>query len=199
MTKQAKKEQELTILRTVFKKKRFPKYIFSEKPDFIVHHKKDFGVEITEYYPDETMARMHNRPNYAQEVTNKTYIHKDDAQILEVVNTEYFNEKKQKWIKLEVPAVMQENQPIQLRVQRLIDQINDKTKLYHTYNSSLSDIDLIVCDSRASFIDGINDNYMRSIMKEIFARNIFRLSGFRNIYLSIPGYKERSTEIFQLK
>lgn len=78
MTTQAKKDKELMILRTVFKKKRFRKYTFSEKPDFIIHAKDDFGVEITEYYPDETTARLHNFTDYTSKVTEGTYVHKDD-------------------------------------------------------------------------------------------------------------------------
>ena len=199
MTQKNKKEKELKILRTVFKKKRYPKYTFHERPDFIVHHMNDFGVEITEFYPDETVARMVNMPNYAEKVTEKSYIHKDDINKLEVVNTEYFNKKKKKWIKIEQPAVRQENMPIHERITVLLSKIKGKSELLNSYDKSLENIDLIIYDGRSSMIDGINDEYMRKTIREMYSLDVFEKSGYRNIYLSIPLHDGRPAEVIKLK
>lgn len=112
---------------------------------------------------------------------------------------EYFNKKKQKWIKLDAQAVRQENKSIQERILILVKQISDKSTLTSTYDTSLASIDLIVYDSRTALIDGMNDAQMRQAMKEIRESGYFSNSDFRNIYLSIPGHRERLSEVILLK
>lgn len=199
MIRQSKKDKEFTILRGIYRKKRFPKYTALEKPDFILHGKEDFGVEITEYYPDETVARLHNMPNYAEMITDKTYIHKDDREKLEVVTMEYQDKKSEKWIKMDAPAVRQENKTAPERIVRLMQQIVAKSVLINTYDSSLKDIDLVVHDSRSSLLNGVDDAFVRQALRNFQQSGTFSASRFRSIYVSIPPTTSTSFEVIQVK
>lgn len=200
MTRQSKKDEELKILRAVFKKKRYPKYIPSERPDFIMHHKVDFGVEVTEYYPDETSARAHNMPNYVN-LAHKGMIHKDDKDKVSAVLVERYDKKRLKWKKMKAAAVSQDNKSIQDRITLLFKLIETKSTDLNTYRKGLEgmDVDLIVRDTRNAMIDGINNVFMRRVMSESFTHGVFRESEFRNIYLVLPGYLKRKDEVIQLK
>lgn len=199
MTRSAKKTLELEILRKVFSKKRYRKYTSSERPDFIIHGPVDFGIEIVEFYPDETVARLHNRPNYAEEVTNKSYIHKDDVSKLEVVTTEYQDPKTGKWKKLPIPAVMQENLPITDRLALLVQTIESKSTSLEDYSGNLGAIDLIVHDSRNTILDGINNEYTLKTLKNFQSTGRFQQSSFRNIYIVLPPSKGVKEFIISLK
>lgn len=199
MTRLLKKRDELNILRLVFKQKRYPSYIPNEKPDFILGSSEKFGVEITEYYPDSTGARLHKVANYAENIINKTYIHKDDKDRLNVVTIEYQNRKTGKWKKINTPAVVQENLPINDRLGLMVNLVATKSKLYDTYDQSLSRIDLIINDSRNSLLDNTYDQYVLQTLNSLKYTEIFLTSKFANIFLTVPAIKGRIASVIQLK
>jgi hypothetical protein len=64
----------------------------SERPDFIckVSDKFEFGVEVTDFYLSESVARLRLIPNYAKDLlTNKAYRHKDDMRRIRVEKVVY--------------------------------------------------------------------------------------------------------------
>lgn len=199
MTKKTKKEKELEILRSIYSKKRFPRYTFSERPDFIMHSLTDFGVEITEYYPDDTVARLHNMTNYVDNIVNKSYIHKDDKRKLEVVSVEYEDTRTGKWKRLGSQGVLQRNKTIIERHGILFNQILSKSRLFKDYDKSLSRIDLIVYDSRNSLLDGVSDDEIINSLTSAQPNGIFQFSGFEYIYVVIPGNSLSERKAIKLK
>ncbi|MFO0781380.1 MAG: hypothetical protein U0524_00610 [Candidatus Saccharimonadales bacterium] len=196
MTRSAKKDAELEILRKVFPGK---KYTVNERPDFILHGDEDFGVEIVEYYPDETIARLHNRPDYTNEITSNTYVHKDDADKLETVIVEYEDPKTGKWKKIPTPAVRQENMQITDRIALLIKLIDNKSKTLESYDTKLQVIDLVAQDSRNTLLDGINNSFVLKTLDNLRRVGRFSNSGFRSIYVILPPSKDIAQHIVQVK
>ena len=68
MTDIIKKHKEFLILKKIYNKEGL-KVEASEKPDFIIESEFDrFGVEITEYYYNESSARLKNYEGYSEKI-----------------------------------------------------------------------------------------------------------------------------------
>jgi hypothetical protein len=190
VTRPKKKDIELNILRGVYGKKKSRKYTLSEKPDFIIHGRIDFGVEVTELYMDQTGARLHNQPGYTNDVIKGIDVHKDDADSLEVISLiEYQDKKTGKWKNLNTQGVRQENKSTPERIGIMVARINEKSEKLKHYNLQLEHIDLVIHDSRSALLDGIDDAFTRNVFANMKNWGTFKNSGYRNIYLSLPVFK----------
>ncbi|WP_420768268.1 hypothetical protein ACNR9V_12935 [Parageobacillus thermoglucosidasius] len=81
-----KKQNEMYILKSVYKTEKYKEVKQIEEPDFIItnHSNIKFGVEVTEYYYSETDARLRKIQNYFQDLINhERYGHKQDKKQLE--------------------------------------------------------------------------------------------------------------------
>lgn len=186
------------MLRTVFDSDNYPVVHESENPDFVLKKRgQSFGVEITEFYPDQTSARLENKPGYVNEVINNR-THKDDVPLLEVVSMEYQERQTGKWKKIPHQGVKQENLSITDRLALLIRQINEKSDKQKSYEQGLAAIDLIIHDRRGSLLDGVNDRRVRAFFVTLRTQRII-VTKFRSIYLTTPVNRGIDTEVFILK
>lgn len=141
-----KKLTELELLRLHYASNEYEVIKTGESPDFVLKDSNGrvFGVEVTEHFADETSARLKKMPNYADKVINKKYIDKDDIKTLEIINTEY-QAPNGDWVPLG-PAVMRANLPYPSNIEPLKVTIAKKNALFHKYDPTLKQIDLLVID-----------------------------------------------------
>lgn len=73
----SKKEKELLVLKNIYYDNKIT-IISSEQPDFIIDGiNEKFGVEVTDYYYNESSARLKNKPEYFESIINS-----DDSSVL---------------------------------------------------------------------------------------------------------------------
>lgn len=154
----AQDEREWSILNSVYNTLEgvFTK---TERPDFLIKRKsKVFGVEITEFYQRQSIARVQNISGYLEEILDEgKYRHKDDksdlvlnhvpneladnlAKYLGLVNADGF---KGMGIFSRVPTVNE-------YMAALGKDITKKEGKYSTYETHLSHINLIIYDAESS-------------------------------------------------
>jgi len=154
-----------------------------DKPDFKLKYKSlayYFGVEVTEFYFDETSARLRNVPDYLSDLLNdKKYLHKKDRETLKIQKVTIISKNGEN--KGEPEAVIHKL-PSLASCQEKIDQIiRDKNNKYYEYDESLHHINLIIYDAegflfRIKTKDFYNIFYSSNIVKSITSSN------FREIY-----------------
>lgn len=141
--------------------------IESECPDFIINNKEDgknFGVEVTELYFNESSARLKNYKNYASNLIAgandpKTYLHKDDKNILFPVNIKYLNCQNE-WVSLPqaIGINYDDNKKIgqkpdySIYENKIIEIINNKNKKANNYNQNLDYYELLIKDNEDYFM-----------------------------------------------
>ena len=80
-----KKHKEYQVLKRIYTSNKI-RIQSSERPDFIIESKKEkFGVEITEYYYNETSARLKNYKGYAEKILKSNSIDIIDQRDKEVI------------------------------------------------------------------------------------------------------------------
>jgi|TARA_B110000240_G_scaffold82389_1_gene93947 hypothetical protein len=142
-----KKEIEKRIFNYVYKKNKFKIIEHKDKPDFWINPNSNFsfGVEITELFENESIARLEKIDNYIGELLDSKKIrHKDDKKNIKVESIQIFSKKnelisKQKAIINSVPKL---NDFINI----LTDCISKKNRKSINYNSSLGYFNLIIND-----------------------------------------------------
>lgn len=148
-----KKKIEHDILNLVYDAIDYDEIIDSECPDFRIKNKvgnTSFGVEVTEFYFSESNARINKIPNYFTDILNNNqYRHKDDKQVLEVVDFEITEADGTP--KGNARGIFQElPQPSQY-VDMIVDAILNKDKKIKKYAKDLSHINLLVFDTEHRF------------------------------------------------
>ncbi|MBX3421616.1 MAG: hypothetical protein KF752_08680 [Pirellulaceae bacterium] len=124
----------------------------SERPDFIckVSDKLEFGIEVTDFYLSESVARLRLIPNYAKDLlTNKVYRHKDDKQRIRVEKVIYRSGTTGE--EREIEAVIGEEHSIDLAVSRLKSAIESKIGKSARYSTDIVDLIIRDVDSIAGF------------------------------------------------
>jgi len=164
----------------------------NERPDFRLKYKYlkyYFGAEVTEFYFDETSARLRNIPKYLDDLLNdKKYLHKKDRKTLKVEKVTIISKNGEN--KGEPEAVIH-NLPSLASCQEKINQIiKDKNNKYNEYDKTLHHINLIIYDSegflfRIKTRDFYNIIYTRNIIESIVTSN------FREIYFITRVEKDK--------
>jgi len=153
----------------------------SERPDFIcrVPEAVEFGVEITDFYLSESVARLRNIPNYASDLlSSKAYRHKDDKERIRVDKVIYHSAKTGE--KREIQAIIGEGHTIDEVVSRIKASIDSKTVKSIGYSTAIVDLVIRDVDSIAGFDDF--QMLIRAIGRTDASSSILR-TGFREIYL----------------
>jgi len=164
----------------------------NERPDFRLKYKylkNYFGVEVTEFYFDETSARLKNIPEYLDDLLNdKKYLHKKDRKALEIEKVTIISKNGEN--KGEPEAVIHKLPSLSSCQEKIIQIINDKNKKYYEYDKTLQHINLIIYDSEGFLFrirtkDFYNIIYTRNIIESIITSN------FREIYFITRVEKDK--------
>lgn len=198
-----KKEQELIILKQVYKKDKV-EITESEKPDFIINGIKErFGVEITEYYYNESSARLKNKSGYFDKIIKS----KDDSVLTKkdkgLITREaiYIKDTTDDKFKFVMDTVgLKYNDKYEFNVEpayedvekQLIDRIEEKNEKAKEYKK-LDYYELFIQDKENYF--GKNSNRLEQLknskllLDAIYKSNYKRLYIFSNNHLCIIGEK----------
>ena len=157
----------------------------SEEPDFILVHiigNYSFGVEVTEYYLNQSNARIRNIANALTErlQTGDCKHNRDKAELREESIKIASAAKRRKKVAQE-PLTIQLPPDVEKYVEGLIGRIIDKNEKLKHYN--LSPINLILLDTENFFSHTISrDEVYTHLFNAELKRQIIN-SGFREIYL----------------
>ncbi len=190
-----KKDIELKILRSVYNIKLFKRIESTEKPDFICHINKNnrIGVEITELFRSESMARAHKIPSYIKNIlAEQSYIHKDDKKNLEVKKITFYKKDEKKGKKID--AIINDVPSPQERVNLLQSTIRSKEKKLKNFQKNINHIDLIISDSYKEFyIFNFQDLFKILFYSPLHA--CIKDSAFREIFIITSLSKEKDIYI----
>lgn len=197
----SKKDDELKILRKIYSSEDYLIEDQMEQPDFKVKLKDtglSFGVEITELFQDGSSARLKNIDGYVNEIIeSKRYRHKDDInelpilELVPIINGEIQNNVKK--------AVEKKNPPTaNIMMSRLISTIENKTLKSEKYDTSVSNIDLVIYDRESNYsdlntIDLCKYFYSKDLevaLNRCTFREVYFITSFKdnkNIYLELKG------------
>lgn len=157
--------------------------IESENPDFKINEKisyKNFGVEITELYLSDSLARLNNVPEYLNSIlTKEKYIHKDDKIHLKVSNLEI--ESKDGVKKGNVKGIIHQKN-IDTFLNKVIEIIEKKNKKFSNYDKNLNHVNLIIYDCESFFIGLNSDNFYKVFFNKKIEKVLLN-SNFREIFL----------------
>ncbi len=144
-----KKREERRIFDLVYGDRSFNEVKDSETPDFLVRYFPDksyFGVEVTEYYLNETNARLDNIPDYTGQLLNgKDFKHKDDSKVLDVAEIDIINKDGSTHVK-NVSSIIQEVPPPNKCAYDVAERIISKAGLLNASKQNLSHTNLIISD-----------------------------------------------------
>lgn len=99
----------------------------SERPDFIcrIPDRIEFGIEVTDFFLSESVARLRRIPNYAMDsLKNKAYRHKDDKNRIRVEKVIYRSGNTGE--EREIEAIVGESYTIDDVVSRIKSSIESK-------------------------------------------------------------------------
>lgn len=158
-------EREKKIFNLIYGDKKYYKIITREKPDFQLLHNcgHSFGVEITEFFYNESFARKTLISNYTKEILeNEKYLHKDDKiNLPKTLMTFKANDKSEP---RNIYGIFYETPSIKDSINKLTKIINIKEKAFIGYNAELNHINLIIYD---------NQNFLNNINEDSFYKNFF--------------------------
>lgn len=157
----------------------------SEEPDFILVHIRgnySFGVEVTEYYLNQSNARIRNISNaVAERIKLGDCKHNSDKNELRVENIKIASAAKRGKKGAQEVLTIQLPPDVEKYVEGLIGRIIDKNEKLKHYN--LSPINLILLDTENFFSHTISrDEVYTQLFNAELKRQIIN-SGFREIYL----------------
>lgn len=153
----------------------------SERPDFIcrVPNRIEFGIEVTDFFLSESVARLRRIPNYAMDLLkNKAYRHKDDKQRIRVEKVIYRSGKTGE--EREIEAIVGESHTIDDVVSRIKSSIESKIDKSTGYSTNIVDLIVRDVDSIAGF-ENI-EKLIRAIRRTETCATVLDPS-FREIYL----------------
>lgn len=157
----------------------------SEEPDFILVHLRgtySFGVEVTEYYLNQSNARIRNISNaVAEKIKLGDCKHNSNKTELRVENIKIASAAKRGKKGIQEVLTIQLPPDVEKYVEGLIGRIIDKNEKLKHYN--LSPINLILLDTENFFSHTISrDEVYTQLFNAELKRQIIN-SGFREIYL----------------
>ena len=176
-----KKSTELEILRKVYSVTEYPEVDLSEQPDFIVHGlDTTFGVEVTEYYQDDSSSRLINITGYAARAIDEGTVHPKDVGIIEIQEPEF--EKPDGSYVSYGKAVSKPILPANERMNKVGAIINNKNKLFDSYNKNLDYIDLVIYNNGDLFA-GVDGPIIVDSLKSLQLSRPDLYTSFKNIYI----------------
>lgn len=193
----AKKLDELNILRKIYPEIEYKIIKEEENPDFILSDKDytHFGVEVTKYFDTPTSGRFKNIPNYLEKLIKSEFIHKQDIGILKVSEIVIVDDNGKETSTPDKGVLRELPQSIE-RINVLKNIVTKKNiKFHQKYDKSLP-TDLLIYDS-GDLIAGV-DIQKREILaylrKQEEANTL--VSPFRKVILLIEDHNNDIIKIF---
>jgi hypothetical protein len=180
-----KKNNERKILNLIYKDSEYEIHP-SEEPDFLLidkEHGYSFGVEITEFYINDSNARLRNIPHYGDDIITKgKYRHKKDIKELEVQELTITSSSNPQKVGVTEGVIMLPVLDVETYVQGIINRVVDKNDKISHYK--VSPVNLIILDTEKIFN---NDSIYREEIYELLFTEKLKAhlinSNFREIYL----------------
>ena len=184
-----KKQKEYEILRMIYKNEKI-NAILSEEPDFILENKNEkFGVEVTEYYFNESSARLKNYKGYSEKILqskSQNVLDKRDRGFIQKVGLYIKNTSNNKYEFLMDTINTKYNNDYEFGQlpqyddveKQIVEIIKKKNIKSQNYNKELDYIELFIKDQEC---------YLEKHLYEINgSKNILKVvenSGFKRIYI----------------
>jgi len=149
------KRRERGILWSVYRDDEFKEQAREgdERPDFVLRRNggvNSFGVEVTELYQSESLARIGRIPTYGRDLlAGGRHIHKADLRELKVVTAEHRDNLGNRKGMVDVFFVPKLD-PLEYG-RRLAERIDDKAQKASGYDRTLSHINLVIHDMTGTF------------------------------------------------
>ena len=189
-----KRAQETAILEMVYQVARFHSVTPTERPDFELVQRvnmEPFGVEITQLFINESIARFNLIPGYTRRLwSGGSHLHKNDVKVLQSVRVEV-SDKDGNIRHKDLPAVMTEIPSLAAFRARLCQAIRKKSdKGYDSTN--YSHINLVVLDWFGLEFDA--SQYWTDRFFDDEVRASLRESPFREVFLVVNHTAARNDE-----
>lgn len=189
-----KRAQETAILEMAYDLTAYHAVEPGERPDFVLFRFENsipFGVEITQLFPNESIARLNLVHGYHHRLwSGGSHLHKSDRKILQAGKAEV-RDKEGNVKHTDLPVVLVERAGLtdfRLALRRVIEEKAakgyDVSELAHT-NLVIMDWFDLNFDPRDYYSDRFFDNDVRDAL---------RGSPFREIYLLVRGVSEAGAE-----
>ena len=178
------KEDEREILRFVYGILDDRQLIDFESPDFLV--RKDgvavLGVEVTEYFDNDTETRLRKIPGYARElIESRKFRHKDDKLNIRVEQVIYLPGGDQAKAK-PIIAIIHEPLHLARRLDLLSDLVNAKSTKIPAYLGNVPEVDIVINDPSFAFRFEDYNSFYHSIGTSGLRQTILQ-TAFREIFL----------------
>jgi len=187
----ADKERERAILRSVYRADEFPEVLTSarERPDFVLRRndlREPFGVEVTELYQSDSLARFTRHPTYGKDLLDGgRHIHKDDVTALKVVTAQH---RRGETDLGPIEAIIVPKLATQEYGDLLRSRIVEKSRRAAGYDSSLRHINLLVYDLTGTF-RGWSRSDASTVIAKTTSYDAIAASPFRELFVvtSVEG------------
>jgi hypothetical protein len=193
------KEEERSRLRLIYREEEFESIDdYDPFPDFILRRlgHPPFGLEVTDFYHSETMARLDKDPNYGDELMRGGRPrHKDDIETAQVVTVEFNPGEPDSW---KTEAIFVELPPLSDYAQLLSTRIRKESrKAFASAPGYLSHINLLIVDRD----DRLGGTSVQEVCRHIFTPDMKRAlieTPYREVFL-VTSVKERGECYFPLR
>ncbi|MET9767713.1 hypothetical protein [Streptomyces sp. NPDC006415] len=181
-----KGERERRAFNLIYDDSEYHSVCHSDSPDFLVRQFETspvFGVEVTDAYETEADARIEQHPRYiAKLLDGARHMHKDDAQILPVVEVEV-TDRDGNVKHTNMPAIIRPNPTTRMRAEILTRILRRKNERFSVYEESgVSHVNLVIMDHFASALND-SDEYLVRDLLDSDLRAELRGTSFREVYL----------------
>lgn len=180
-----KRAQETAILEMVYQVSHFHSVSPCERPDFeLVHrvHMKPFGVEITQLFVNESIARFNLIPSYPHRLwSGGSHLHKKDVKVLQSVRVKV-EDKDGNTRYTDLPAVITETPNLNAFRAQLCQVIRGKSEKNYDF-AAYSHINLVILDWFGVEFDA--SQYLTDRFFDDEVREALRGSPFREVFLIV--------------
>jgi hypothetical protein len=139
------------------------------------------GLEVTEFYYSEALARLRNIPFYLKQVMEGRHAHKDDITELPVSTVRITAPDGRD--KGEAQAVIKDTPSITTYVDMLREVVTKKSSQRAAYRTDLSHANLIIVDNEEPFYSTERKHIAHNLLRPDLVAALYT-SGFREIYLT---------------
>ena len=195
----SKKQNELRILNNIYKEPFVAKIQESEQPDFIIiGDNEKFGVEITEYYYNESSARIKNCNGYLENIINSSDNLKWDKRDRELIEKQFLyilDSKNDKYVPFMKIAGIKYNEKYRFNEipnfkdveQQIIEIIKSKSEKAEEYKL-LDYYELFIEDEELFFSTHLTELKESEILKKIILESKYkRVYIFSGVCMCIIG------------
>lgn len=183
MTRQSTKDRELAILRTVYSSDQLGSVESHERPDFLVSLRRSnplfFGVEVTEFYLSESVARLKNISGYMTEIfEHGSYRHRADREAIKIENVVHTRHGETEGRTLR--GLVQRIPEVREQLRRIAVEIDHKGRTVRS-GAKAAHVNLIILDHWNRWGNLGTDSVCRILVSAHVPRAVWR-SPFREVF-----------------